>query len=84
MRRQEELDNEKDEPERDDEMSNIELEDEIDEDEALEDEDTGVRQPQRGEIEHGEKSRYGDVTETDDRVAWTEDDVERPDGADRR
>jgi hypothetical protein len=94
MRRQKEADTENKEPERremggevereiedDEALGDEDLDDEMDED--LEDEDTEERQPQRGEIEHGDKSREGGTAEVDDRVAWRPEDQE-PDSADRR
>jgi hypothetical protein len=80
MRSPEEEDTEKADPER------IEEEHERDEDmleeELDEDEESVV--PQRGEIEHGEKSREGDAEEIDDRVAWRPEDEREVDEGDRR
>jgi hypothetical protein len=93
MRRQEQEDTENKEPQRDE--TGAEVENEIDEDEDLDDEDLDdesdedldedaeERQPQRGEIEHGDKGREGGTAEVDDRVAWRPED-EEPDSADRR
>ena len=73
MRRQEEDDKVPEDPEIDDE-----LDEDLDEDDDLDEmnDESGVPVRQ-GEIEHANKGRGGDVGETDDRVAWTEDDIPR-------
>ena len=72
MRRQEENDRVPDDAEIDDELD--ELDDDLDDDDDLDEVNDESQVPvRRDEIEHADKGRKGDASETDDRVAWTED-----------